>query len=204
MKILEHSYKQNKINIIGEKFHRGKDFFIFLNGSEKEAKIYSEKGFNVIQNFLEDVEVEDLPNSKKCFVSCELFEHLHNPENFLLKLNELMNSKDLFILTTLSSLGIDIQVLWENSPSVSPPHHLNFFNPKSIKKILDRTGFEQIDVSSPGKLDIDILINNKKYVVDRFLKTFIETASEAEKESWQINVTNSSWSSHMMVVCQKK
>ena len=67
------------------------------------AKICSEKGFNVIQKFLEDVEVADLPSSKKCFVSFELFEHLHNPENFLLKLNELMNSKDLFILTTLSS-----------------------------------------------------------------------------------------------------
>ena len=39
MKILKHSYKENKINIIGDKFHQGEDFFIFLKGSIEEAKI---------------------------------------------------------------------------------------------------------------------------------------------------------------------
>ena len=43
-----------------------------------------------------------------------------------------MSAGDLFIFITLSSTGVDIQGLWENSKSVSPPHHLNFFNPYSI------------------------------------------------------------------------
>ena len=90
------------------------------------AEICREKEFKVIEKFLEDVSIDDLPESSKCFVSFELFEHLHDPELFLLSLNNLMKSNDLFIFTTLSGTGLDIQVLWENSPSVSPPHHLNF------------------------------------------------------------------------------
>ena len=91
----------------------------------------------------------------------------------------------------------------ENSPSVSPPHHLNFFNPYSVKKILERTGFRKIEVCTPGKLDIDILNNNKEKIKDLFWKTFLENSDETQKSRWQTLVTESGWSSHMMVVCNK-
>jgi len=168
------------------------------------AEICREKGFIVIEKFLEDVCSDDLENVSKCFVSFELFEHLHSPEEFLLNLNSLMHPNDLFIFTTLSGTGLDIQVLWENSQSVFPPSHLNFFNPYSIKMILKKTGFKCIEVSTPGKLDIDILVNNKKSVKDRFWKTFLETADENQKQKWQNIITESGWSSHMMVVCKKR
>ena len=61
-----------------------------------------------------------------------------------------MQKNDMFIFTTLFGTGLDIQVLWEHSPSVSPPpHHLNFFNPSSIKIILEKTGFECVDKKTP-------------------------------------------------------
>lgn len=161
------------------------------------------KSLNVIEKFLEDVTDKDLPIGGKVFVSFELFEHLHNPEKFLRSLITLMNSGDLFIFTTLSGTGIDIQVLWENSKSVSPPHHLNFFNPTSIKKLLTKISFEVVEVSTPGKLDIDILTNNKKYIKDRFWKSFVELASEEEKRKWQIMLSESGMSSHMMVIARK-
>ena len=167
------------------------------------AKVCREKGFTVIEKFLEKVSIGDLSESPKCFVSFELFEHLHNPEDFLLNLNSLMQPNDLFIFTTLSGTGLDIQVLWENSPSVSPPHHLNFFNPSSIKIILERIGFKCIEVSTPGKLDIDILNNNKEHVKNRFWKTFLDNTDDTQKQMWQTVVTESSLSSHMMVVCKK-
>ncbi len=91
-----------------------------------------EKSLKVIEKFLEDIVPDDLPKSPKTFVSFELIEHLHDPGWFLQKLNTLMSSGDLFIFTTLSGTGVDIQALWEQSKSVSPPHHLNFFNPRSI------------------------------------------------------------------------
>jgi hypothetical protein len=137
------------------------------------------------------------------FVSFELFEHLHDPSLFLKHLNALMGSGDLFIFTTLSGSGVDIQALWENSKSVMPPHHLNFLNPRSIELLLARLGFESLEITTPGKLDIDILVNNPAAIKDRFWKTFISTASDSEKAEWQKMISASGWSSHMMVVCRK-
>jgi len=176
---------------------------IVIEPSPHLAKVCRTKGFKVVEKFLEDIEHNDLPDDPKCFVSFELFEHLHNPKDFLLKLNSLMKPNDIFIFTTLSGVGLDIQILREKSPSVSPPHHLNFFNPNSIKIIFERTGFECVSLKTPGKLDIDILNNNIKDVNDRFWKNFLKTASEDEKQKWQKLITDSGRSSHMMIVGSK-
>ena len=180
-----------------------KQTVVIIEPSPNLAKVCTQKGFIVIQKFLENVSMQDIPKGPKSYVSFELFEHLHSPEDFLLKLNNLMQPNDLFIFTTLSGTGLDIQVLWENSPSVSPPHHLNFFNPNSVKILLEKTGYQCVDVSTPGKLDIDILVNNKEHVKNRFWKTFLETADESQQQKWQDTITQSGWSSHMMVISKK-
>jgi len=166
------------------------------------AEICRKKSLPVIQKFLEQVEQEDLPVGPKAFVSFELFEHLHDPSGFLAQLKQLMGSGDLFIFTTLSGCGVDIQALWEDSKSVTPPHHLNFFNPRSISILLARLGLETLEVTTPGKLDIDILVNNQAAIKDRFWKTFVATASDDEKLHWQQMIAASGWSSHMMIVCR--
>ena len=167
------------------------------------AEICREKGFIVIENFLENISIEELPDVPKCFVSFELFEHLYSPVKFLEILNKLMKKNDLFIFTTLSGIGLDIQVLWEKSPSVSPPHHLNFLNPLSLKILLKRQGFKNIEITTPGKLDIDILFNNKKFIKDRFWSTFLKVATKEQKKIFQSVLQESSLSSHMMIACQK-
>lgn len=162
-----------------------------------------EKSLTVVQKFLEQVVPADLPVGPKAFVSFELFEHLHDPATFLRQLNGLMASGDLFIFTTLSGSGVDIQALWEDSKSVTPPHHLNFLNPRSVALLLARLGFENLAVTTPGKLDIDILVNNHAAIKDRFWQTFVATATDAEKAAWQEMIAATGWSSHMMVVCRK-
>ena len=167
------------------------------------AKSCRDRGIDVVEKFLEEVEISDLPKGKKVFVSFELFEHLHSPELFLKQLYKLMSPGDLFIFTTLSGTGVDIQGLWEDSKSVSPPHHLNFFNPYSVKILIERIGLKVLQVTTPGKLDIDILSSNIDLIKDRFLKTFVKYASDAEKSEWQKVISDSGWSSHMMICCQK-
>jgi len=167
------------------------------------AAVCREKSLPVVQKFLEDLTLNELPVGPKAFVSFELFEHLHDPAAFLSKLNELMDSGDLFIFTTLSGVGVDIQALWEHSKAVSPPHHLNFLNPHSVSILLARLGFEALSIATPGMLDVDILVNNSTLIKDRFWKTFAETATDAEKDSWQQMIAATGFSSHMMVVCRK-
>jgi 2-polyprenyl-3-methyl-5-hydroxy-6-metoxy-1,4-benzoquinol methylase len=167
------------------------------------AQVCREKGFQVVEKFLENVQSIDLPIGPKLFVSFELFEHLHDPEDFLVKLNHLMSPGDLFVLTTLSSTGLDIQVLWEDSKSVTPPHHINFLNPRAIEILLSRIGHEVLQITTPGKLDVDILSNNVEKITDRFWKTFITKASPGEKLAMQEFLATEGWSSHMMSVSRK-
>ena len=161
------------------------------------------KGLSVIENFLDQVDPRFLPaGAKKTFVSFELFEHLHDCGDFLYCLRHLMGPEDLFIFTTLSGLGIDIVTLWDRSKSVSPPHHLNFFNPYSIELLLQRHGFQALDISTPGKLDVDLLCTHARGS-DRFWNRFHRFATEETKQRWQDLIADTNWSSHMMVVCRR-
>ena len=176
---------------------------VIIEPSAALAKACRKQNLVVVEKFLEKVTKTDLPNNKKVFTCFELFEHLHSPRKFVKNLWRLMDKKDFFIFTTLSSTGTDILTLWNNSRSINPPHHINFFNPKSIEIFLKRNNFKNINISTPGKIDIDILKNDKSLIKDRFWKTFISLSNKVEKEKMQNLISNSNFSSHLMVVCQK-
>lgn len=174
-----------------------------IEPSKHLAKNCRDFGHSVIEKFLEDVKVSDLPRGNNVFVSFELFEHLHSPKLFLEQLYDLMSSGDFFIFTTLSGIGFDIKGLWEDSKSISPPHHLNFLNPNSIKILVKSIGLEIIKVNTPGKLDVDILSSNVDLIKDRFLKSLIKHTSKDDKLRLQKIISSSGFSSHMMVCCKK-
>ena len=176
---------------------------IIIEPSVHLAEICRKKGFYVIEKFMEHITEGDLPDGRKCYVSFELFEHLHDPNIFLSTVFNNMKSDDIFIFTTLSGMGIDIQLLGEHSKTLSPPHHLNFFNPKSVSSLLIRNGFEVIEAITPGKLDIDILLKNKEYIQDTFWKNLLTYLNEKELEKLQSKIVELGLSSHMMITCKK-
>ncbi|MBF0245873.1 MAG: methyltransferase domain-containing protein, partial [Planctomycetes bacterium] len=167
------------------------------------AAVCRDKGLEVIQSFLEKIKPGVFAPEPKVFVSFELFEHLHHPRFFLRQLLRLMEVGDLFIFTTLSGVGVDIQALWEYSRSVSPPHHLNFFNPKSVQLLLEDMGFEVMHSATPGRLDIDILCNNQDQIKDRFWRTFALQATMDKKQQMKSFIAAHGLSSHMLVVARK-
>jgi hypothetical protein len=177
---------------------------IIIEPSIHLAQICRNKGLQVVEKFMEDILDEDLPEGRKCYVSFELFEHLHDPAKFLKILFDNMKQGDIFIFTTLSSMGIDIQLLCEHSKALSPPHHLNFFNPKSATILLEKIGFDVLEAITPGKLDIDILMKNKQFLKDKFWKNLLEYQNEIELNVLQEFIASSGLSSHMMITCIKK
>ena len=174
---------------------------VIIEPGPELAEVCRQKGFTVVQQFLEKVKRTDLSKSPKAFVSFELFEHLHDPSLFIDRLRSLMRSGDIFVFTTLSGTGVDIRALWDESNSISL-QHLNFFNPTSIKIFLKRMQMKVLEISTPGKLDLDILANNRKKIKDKFWKSFIHQASPSVRELWQTFISEQGRSSHMWVVCQ--
>lgn len=176
---------------------------IIVEPSVHLAKVCRDKGLVVIEKFMEDVLPDELPAGKKCFVSFELFEHLYDISDFLKTIFNAMQKDDLFIFTTLSGMGIDIQVLGEHAKAMSPPHHLNFLNPKSVSGLLRRVGFEVLDAKTPGKLDVDILKNNTKFIKDGFWKNYFKYSNQEEQDKMQLFIAEAGLSSHMMITCKK-
>jgi hypothetical protein len=114
-----------------------------------------------------------------------------------------MQKNDLFIFTTLSSMGIDIQLLGDHAKALSPPHHLNFLNPKSVSALLQKNGFTVLEAITPGKLDIDILKKNQQYIKDPFWKNVLTYYNENQLATLQEFIASAGLSSHMMITCRK-
>jgi hypothetical protein len=174
-----------------------------IEPSPESAAVCRAHGIAVIQSFLEEVDPAQLPVGRSLFTSFELFEHVHDPREWLAAVAELMRPNDLLVLTTLSSLGLDIRTLWEASASVNPPHHINFLNPGAMSGLAARVGLEPVRIFTPGVLDLDIMRNNREKVQDRFWRSVIDTADGPELAEWQALVSEAGRSSHMWAVLRK-
>ncbi len=175
-----------------------------IEPSGEMADICREKSLEVIPCGIEEVTGRD--RSFDLLTSFELLEHLHTPADGLKKAHELLKPGGCLLLTTLNGEGFDIQILWEKSKNVTPPHHLNFFNPGSLALLLEKCGFIVEKVDTPGQLDWDIvegMYRNENIDPGRLWRTFAERATPAAKESLQAWITASGFSSHMRAVARK-
>lgn len=175
---------------------------VVVEPSPEAADACRRRGIAVVQGFLEDVNAEQLPAGPTVCTSFELFEHVHDPMGWLTSLAELMSPGDLLVMTTLSGTGVDIRVLWDQSASVNPPHHINFLNPDAMRLIAERCGLEPLDVFTPGELDIDILRNNAPLICDRFWSLVVGLDDDS-RARWQTLIAEAGSSSHMWAVMRK-
>jgi SAM-dependent methyltransferase len=178
--------------------------YVAIEPSTEMADICRKKGLSVECECLEDV--SGLEGKFDVLSAFELAEHLLDPGAFFSKANALLKKGGKLYITTLNGMGFDILLLWEKSKSVAPPHHLNFFNPASLLIILERCGFEDVTVSTPGKLDWDIvegMIKNEGVKAGRFWDALARSDSRSCKDELQAWISKSGLSSHMMVVATK-
>jgi SAM-dependent methyltransferase/ribosomal protein S27E len=180
------------------------NIYIAIEPSVEMAGICSSKKLDMKCMCLEDI--KGLEESFNLLTAFELLEHLYEPLNFLKKTYSLLKTGGYLFLTTLNGKGFDILLLWEKSKSIAPPHHLNFFNTESLKFIMEKIGFEVIEVSTPGKLDWDIvegMIKNEGINLGRFWNLLVEGGSEKCKDELQNWISENKLSSHMRILVRK-
>ena len=167
-------------------------------------EVCREKGILVIPKFLENIKDIDLPFGRKnviAAISFELLEHLHNPDSFIENCRGVLGEGGILILTTLNWNGFDLQVLQEKSNSIHPPHHINFFTTESIQILLNRHGFEVLEVTTPGKLDVDIASKQISDINIPFIREILN-GDDVVKSKFQTFLQESKLSSHMMVIAK--
>jgi SAM-dependent methyltransferase len=178
--------------------------FFAIEPSPEMAAICRGKGLGVAEVMIEDLQGAD--GTFAVLTAFELLEHLHTPETMIRKAFSLLRPGGYFLATTLSGEGFDIQVLWENSRSVFPPHHLNFMNPDSLSALCRGVGFEIEAAETPGVLDWQIIegcVQRNEVAVGRFWETVVRQGSAEAKQELQDWITKHRLSSHMRVLARK-
>jgi 2-polyprenyl-3-methyl-5-hydroxy-6-metoxy-1,4-benzoquinol methylase len=170
------------------------------------SKVCRQKGLSVIESTIEGMDSK-YEAKFDIAVSLELFEHLFSVDLFLNAVSKALRPKGYLIFSTLSGAGWDILVLRGHSNSVSPPHHLNFLNPRAIELLAERNGWRLVNLFTPGELDVDIVVNfaksNPSVELDRFAREIL-VSDEKTQNAFQKFLADNRLSSHMWVVIQKK
>lgn len=112
------------------------------------------RGVAVIEKRIEEIGDDVAPAD--VLVAFEVIEHLFRPRDFVRQARQLVRPGGLMILTCPNGQGFDIAVLGAGSQAVDA-EHVNLFNPTSLSRLVSSVGFEILDVSTPGRLDAEIV-----------------------------------------------
>lgn len=172
--------------------------------SRSLAQNCRKKGLDVIEDTIENVEFANAD----VITNFELIEHLFDPEFFLKGCSRALADGGLLMITTPNFQGFDLSILGRLSENVAGPNHLNYFNIKSLCRLLDGCGFEVLETLTPGLLDAEIV---RKKVVSGdldvsgrpFLKSLLIDNWDSMHENFQSFLADNRLSSHLWVVARK-
>ncbi|MBF0358605.1 MAG: class I SAM-dependent methyltransferase [Magnetococcales bacterium] len=169
------------------------------------ADICRAKGIEVLESTAENS--SNVWQQKADLATCfEVIEHAHEPLRFIRAIHNLVAPNGMALVTGLGVQGFDIQVLWERSNSISPPHHLNFMSVRGLEILFSRAGFQKVEVTTPGKLDVDIvrntIANDASPQLNRFVHTMLDSGSKVGNE-FQTFLSNNKLSSHCWIAAQR-
>lgn len=143
------------------------------------AAVCRAKGYEVVERFAEDAPPDA---SADLAVSLEVLEHVHDPLRFVQAVHGLVKPMGNALFTTLTCSGFDLQVLWDRAQCVIPPQHLNFMSIQGLEALMQRAGFQSVQVFTPGELDIDIvrsaMTKGDLPVGCRFLSALLQSPSD--------------------------
>lgn len=168
------------------------------------ANVCRAKGFRVVEDIVENVRgSEGFADLVVCF---EVLEHVWDPVAFLRTLARLARPGGSVCITTLGVDGFDIATLWERSASIFPPHHINFLSVAGFAAAFARAGLEDVSITTPGQLDVDIVRNAfardpAVLAGNRFAQQIVR--DESASRAFQQFLVENRLSSHVWVMGRK-
>jgi hypothetical protein len=138
----------------------------------------------------------------------EILEHEFSPERLLDDAHSSLAAGGLLFLTTRTISGFDLQVLWDKAPYIYVPEHLNLLSIEGIKTLLDRAGFDLIELSTPGQLDVELVLGavrqDPSIELPRFVDSLIKERDRDTHADFQAFLQKNRLSSHVRVAARKR
>jgi 2-polyprenyl-3-methyl-5-hydroxy-6-metoxy-1,4-benzoquinol methylase/Zn ribbon nucleic-acid-binding protein len=165
-----------------------------------------QKGLEVIES---PVESASFPVAEvDVITNFEVIEHLFDPGAFLAQCGRLLRPGGLLVITCPNVRGFDIEILQEKASAVDA-EHLNYFHPRSLAALLERSGFDLLETRTPGRLDAEIV--RKRALagdIDLSDQPFLETVLLDEWErlggAFQDFLADNGLSSNMWLVARRR
>lgn len=138
----------------------------------------------------------------------DVLDRAFDPEGTIKTIASLCRRGGVLLLTTNTASGFEYLVLGAHSPRLIPPDRLNLLTVEAITKLLTKYGFELRDVSTPGKLDVQVVQtafnNNTDISVGPFLEHLFRFRSPMALESFQNFLQLNSMSAYLRIAAVKK
>jgi 2-polyprenyl-3-methyl-5-hydroxy-6-metoxy-1,4-benzoquinol methylase len=177
---------------------------IAVEPSRPLAETCREIGLETIQAPLEDI--SSLRGAADVVTSFETIEHVFSPVEFVGKCRQLLKVDGILVLSCPNYEGFDIQALGVLSESLDA-EHVNLLNPSSLILLVESLGFEVIECSTPGELDVELVhqrvVSGEMSVPDNsFLKCLLVDRYEELRAPFQNFLSNNRLSSHMFLAAR--
>lgn len=147
-------------------------------------------------------------NNTDIFTAFEVVERAFAPVKLFNDAYNACKKNGLFMITSATSSGFEYQVLGEHSPNLIAPDRLNLLSLEALTSQIEKAGFEIIEVSTPGRLDVEIVKrtykNNPDIPLDPLWKYLFLYRDENALHSLQEYLQQFQLSSHVRIAAIKR
>lgn len=154
------------------------------------------------------IQVKDVLDGKFDVITLfEVLDHTSDAGMLLKKISNALNPGGLCFLTGILSSGFDVSVLCEHAENIYPPDRLNVFSIKGIQHLVQAHGFECLEVSTPGILDVDFvakaLKEDAQVTMSPFLRDLVLNGSPEVRHAFQEFLQSNLLSSYGRILIRK-
>ncbi len=139
------------------------------------------------------------------------FQQLENqfsPLELVRTASQMLEPGGMFFLTTRTISGFDLQVLWDKTPYIFVPEHLNLLSIEGITRLIERGGLHTVELSTPGQIDIELVVhaarNDSTIQLPRFVRYLLEERGTLAHSDFQEYLQKHRLSSHARVAASRR
>lgn len=139
------------------------------------------------------------------------FQQLENqfsPLELVKTATDMLDIGGMYFMTTRTISGFDLQTLWDKTPYIFVPEHLNLLSIEGITLLLENGGLNTVELSTPGQLDVELVMhaaqNDPTIELPRFIRYLIHDRDRLAHHDFQEYLQKHRLSSHVRVAASRR